>query len=64
VVVPGRLEPRNNGLTQAEQQFDEAVVLRLGVRNDETSPPGLARDLDQNVVAKLRDVNGYQNGVR
>lgn len=44
--------------------LDEAIVFDTRVDNHHPTASGLAGDLDQNIIALLRNVDGYQNGIR
>jgi hypothetical protein len=63
MIVPGRFKAYDYGLPYTKQHIDEAIVFHFGVRHDEASSPGLTGHLDQNVVANLRNIDRYQNGV-
>jgi hypothetical protein len=44
------------------RSIDEAIVLDARVRHHQPAPSSSARHLDQDVVANLRHVDGYQDG--
>ncbi len=64
MVVAGGLEGAGDGLAEAGQQRDEAVVLGARVGHAQAAPARLARDLDQDLVAGLGDVDGYEDAGR
>lgn len=61
MVVPGRLKANDHGTIEAGQPFQEAVVLRPAVQHGQSDTTCLTGDLDQHVVARLRNIDGYQN---
>lgn len=63
MVVAGGFKASNHRLTEVEQCGDEAIVFRPAVENDEAPPSLLSRKFDQDIVAVLGNIDGYQNGI-
>jgi hypothetical protein len=58
-IVARRLEGGRHGHLEASQRLDEAIVLGPGVRYCQSSSTRRTRQLNQDVVARLRHVDSY-----
>ncbi len=63
VIVARRLEGSDHGPADLPQEIDEAIVLGAGVQHGQSSAAKLARRFNQDVVAQLRHIYGYQNSI-
>ena len=64
VIVAGRLEPAGHRLTEIGQERDQAVVLGTGVEDAQPASSAGAGHLDEDLVAGLGHVDGYENAGR
>src|ERR1700750_1823936 len=63
MIVARGLEAGNDRASKVAKQSDKTVVLRFGVEHGQALAATRAGQLDQHVVAQLRDVDGYQHSV-
>ena len=64
VIVAGGLEPAGHRLAEIRKDRDQTVVLGAGVEDAQPASSAGAGHLDQDLVAGLGDVDGYENAGR
>ena len=63
MIVARGLEASNDRPSKAAQHCRETVVLSFGIEHGQALAANLAGQLDQHVVAQLRDIDGYLHGI-
>ncbi len=62
-IVPGRLKGADHGAAIRLQNLNQPIMLRTVIEDRQPAPTFTARGLDQDFVASLGNINGYQHRI-
>jgi hypothetical protein len=60
VIVPGRLKGADHGAAIRLPNLNQPIMLRTVIEDRQPAPTFMASGLDQDFVASLGNINGYQ----